>query len=151
MHPVRTALHCARTVAVVAMAYATDPSRAYRATRAYYSVHPRKLPGELTAAVAEMATLHLPDAPLAFVSFPVYHDAKDGPSYGTDNVAFVRLDGQVDRLTLGGNPDWFGGLTPRQSEAGRRALEDSRDRVVAALGALNPTPDVRAVRVPLAA
>ncbi len=63
------------------------------------------------------------------------------------NVTFrhSRAPGDVTRVTLGGNPDHMGGITAGQGT--RAELEDSRERVDAALRALQIGPNIKVLTV----
>jgi hypothetical protein len=148
-HPARWSAEAAfRGLAAsrVARAFALHPRRSVSVVRQYRTIAPRRQPRELLDAVAEAAELHLPGCPVTLVRFPVYQPQG---VMGLDNVYFRhgRAIEDITRITLGGNPDWMGGLAPGQ--ASREQLEASRERVRAALAALPIGPDVRSVIVPV--
>ncbi|WP_331752694.1 hypothetical protein OG440_38210 (plasmid) [Streptomyces sp. NBC_00637] len=146
-HPARWSAEAAFwsvTSAKFTRAFAVHPRRSVSVVRQYRAIAARRQPRELREAVAETAALHLPGCPVTLVRFPVYQPQG---AMGLDNVYFRhgRDPENVTRITLGGNPDWMGGLAPGQ--ASREQLEASRERVRAALAALPIGPDVRSVMV----
>jgi hypothetical protein len=146
-HPARwsaEAVSRGLTAARIARSFVLHPRRSVSVVLQYRAIAGRRQPRELRDAVAEAAALHLPGCPVTVVRFPVYQPQG---AMGLDNVYFRhgRAIEDITRITLGGNPDWMGGLAPGQ--ASREQLEASRERVRAALAALPIGPDVRSVMV----
>lgn len=148
-HPARWAAETASYTALcgsLAYSFIRHPRHSTRLMRQMLLVAPRRHPQELKDAVAEAAALHVPGRPVQHLHITIRHP---GAHPDLTNVAFrhSRAPQDFTRLTLGGNPDWFGGIKPEQGT--REQLEASRDRVKAALRSLPIGPDVHVVVIPI--
>ncbi|MEV6403985.1 hypothetical protein AB0M58_13705 [Streptomyces bobili] len=144
-HPARwayeTVVH-ALSARGIALAFVFHPRKATACLRQILPLFPWRQPAELKEAVAEAARLHIPGKPVVAARFAF----RDGRCDLT-NVTFRhgRAPDDVTRITLGGNPDHYGGLTPGQGT--RTELDASRERVDTALRALPIGPYIRALTV----
>ncbi|MGW0334299.1 hypothetical protein ACWD0J_20930 [Streptomyces sp. NPDC003011] len=144
-HPARwtyeTVVH-ARSARSIALAFVFHPRKATAYLRQMLPLFPWRQPAELKEAVTEAARLHIPGKPVVAARFAVYQGRCD-----LTNVTFRhgRAPDDVTRITLGGNPDHMGGLSPGQGT--RAELEASRERVDTALRALPIGPYIRVLTV----
>ena len=144
-HPARWTYETARyTLAAwdIALAFTLHPRTATTRLRQWLPLSAHRQPTELKEAVSEAARLHVPGKPVTAVRFTVYQSRCDLTNVA---VRHGRAPDAVTRITLGGNPDHMGGLTPGQGS--RAELTASRDRVEAALRALPIGPDIRVLTV----